>query len=201
MMQLSNESGLGRALDKFRPLCGKRIALLDADGFDFERLAALRQAFALAGAEVVLVAPTPDLTADQVDGRAIVLADARLCDTAPEVYHALCIPGSRAAVAVLRGSEEARHFVANFVRSGKWIGTLDNGPLLLESSGISGRTVTSDPALRAELERAGAAWVPEAVIADQRLVTAQGKDQLEAFVRVATLSFQEKRRDPPPGYH
>ena len=200
-MHLSHESGLGRALDKFRPLCGQRVALLEANGFDFERLATLREAFALAGAEVVLVASTPELATDQVSGRAIVQADVRLCDTAPEVYHALCIPGSRAAVAALRASEEVRQFVASFVRSGKWIATLDYGPLLLEDLGISGRTVTSDPALRAELESAGAAWVAEAVIADQQLVTAQGDGQLEAFVRVATLSLQEKRSDPPPGYH
>ena len=159
----------------------------------------MKEAFELAGAEVVLVAPEAELRSPS-DG-SIVRADVRLCDTAAEVYHALCIPGSKAAVSALRGSDEAWLFVASFARSGKWIATLDNGPLLLGDLGLDGRTMSSDPALRAELETAGALWVPDGVIADQRLVTAQGEAQLEAFVRVATLSFQEKRSDPPLGYH
>jgi protease I len=199
MMHLTAESGLARALEKFRPLCGKRVALLDADGLDIERLTTLKAAFELAGAEVVVVAPVQELR--QPDD-SIVQADVRLRDTAPEVYHSLCIPGASPAISALRRSPEALDFVRAFVDSGKWIATLDNGPLLLESVGIAAdRTVTSAPALRAELESAGATWVSEAVIADKQLVTAQGDAQLEAFVRVATLSFQEKRQGPPPGYH
>ena len=57
-MRLDGESGLGRALEKFRPLCGKRVALLEANGLNLARLDALRSAFELAGAEVVLVAPS-----------------------------------------------------------------------------------------------------------------------------------------------
>lgn len=122
-------------------------------------------------------------------------------DTSAEVYHTLCIPGFRRAVAALRRSPEAGDFVRSFASSGKWIGTLDHGVLLLEDVGVArGRTVTSDPSLRAELEQAGAAWVPEAVIVDQQLVTAQGAAQLEPFVRIASLCFQEKRSEPP-GYH
>jgi protease I len=200
MMHLNTDSGLGRALSKFRPLCGKRIALLDANGLNMARMAALCEAFELAGAEVVLVAPTSQLrsTADAEP----ISADVRLHDTAAEVYHALCIPGSAAAIVALRNSREACEFVYSFARSGKWIATLDHGALLLEDVGLAeGRTVTSDATLRDDLEQAGAAWVAEGVIADQQLVTAQGDAQLEAFVRVASLSFQEKRSDPPPDYH
>jgi protease I len=199
MMHLNGESGLGRALEKFRPLCGKRVALLEANGLDWTRLASLKEAFDLAGAEAVLVAPTAEL---QPRSGVLFRPDLRLEDTAPELYHAVCIPGSPAAVAALRASGEARDFVRSFARSGKWIATLDHGPLLLEDIGVaSGRTVTSDPALRAELENAGAAWVSEAVIADQQLITAQGDAQLEAFLGVVSLRLQEKRNDPPPGYH
>ena len=200
MMHLGGESGLGRALERFRPLCGKRVALLDANGLDLERLATLREAFALAGAEVIVVSPSAEL--QQSSDGARVPADACLRDTSPEVYHALCIPGAAAAVVALRSSAEARDFVLGFARSGKWIATLDHGALLLEDIGVTtGKTVTSDPSLRAELEHGGAVWVSDAVIADHQLVTAQGEPQLEAFVRIASLSFQEKRSDPPPGYH
>jgi protease I len=200
MMQLDGESGLGRALERFRPLCGKRVALLEADGLDLERLATLREAFARAGAEVVVVSPSAELR--QSSDGARVQADTCLRDTSPEVYHALCIPGAAGAVVALRSSAEARDFVRSFARTGKWIATLDHGPLLLEDIGITtGKTVTSDPSLRAELEQGGAVWVSDAVIADHQLVTAQGEAQLEAFVRIASLRFQEKRSDPPPGYH
>ena len=200
MMHLYTESGLGRALEKFRPLCGKRIAVLEANGLDLERLAALREAFALAGAEVIVVSPSSELRESSEGSQ--VQADTRVCDTAAEVYHALCIPGSSGAVAALRASREACDFVRSFARSGKWIATLDHGPLLLEDIGIAtGKTVTSAPSLRVELEHAGALWVSDLVITDHQLVTAQGDAQLEAFVRIASLSFQEKRSDPPPGYH
>lgn len=200
MMHLNSESGLGRALSKFRPLVGKRVAVLEADGLHAERLATLRQAFELAGAEVVVVAPTLELRPSDRSGSLRV--DERVQDTAPEVYHALCIPGAAAAVVALRNSREARAFVASFALQGKWIATLDHGLLLLEDLGlIGGRTITSDPALRAELEHSGAAWVSEAVITDEQLLTAQGDAQLEPFVRIASLSFHEKRSRPPPDYH
>src|SRR5450755_2565391 len=82
VMHLDTDSGLGRALSKFRPLCGKRIALLDANGLSVARLAALREVFELAGAEVVLVAPTSQLrsTADAEP----ISADVRVHDTAAE---------------------------------------------------------------------------------------------------------------------
>jgi protease I len=199
MMHINAESGLGRALGKFRPLCGKRIALLEASGLDWSRLATLKEAFELAGAEVVVIGPTLQL--EPASG-ATLRVDVSLADTAPEVYHALCIPGSREAVSALRASPEAAEFVRSFASCGKWIGTLDHGALLLEDAGVArGRTVTSDPSLRAELEQAGASWVPEAVIADHQLVTAQGLAQLEPFVRIASLCFQEKGSEPPPGYH
>ncbi|HEY4106178.1 MAG TPA: DJ-1/PfpI family protein [Polyangiaceae bacterium] len=200
MMHLNSESGLVRALEKFRPLCGKRIAMLEADGLDLERSTTLREAFELAGAEVVLIADNLELKRAK-DGEG-VRADARLRDAAPELFHALCIPGAAAAVEQLRRAPEACDFVRSFVEGGKWIATLDHGALLVEDAGLEpGVALTSNPEIRVELEAAGADWVSDAVIADHQLITARGDDDFEAFVRVASLSFQEKPSEPPPGYH
>lgn len=199
-MHLDSSTGLGRALEKFRPLCGKRLALLEGDGFEPERLTNLREAFELAGAEVVLLAPMPELRA--LGTGATLTADLTLSQARAEVFHALCIPGAPSAVDDLRRCPEALELVRHFSSSGKWIATLDRGLLLLDDAGVTaGTTVASPPALRAEVEHAGAVWTPEAVIAHHRLVTAQSDAQLEAFLRVASLSFQEKRSEPPPGYH
>ncbi len=199
MMHLDQDAGLGQALRKFKPLRGKRVALLDAEGFDRARLETLTEAYELAGAEVVLVAPAEELT----DARGErIIAQIAVSNTAAEVYHALCVPGSAAAIARLRDSTDACEFVRSFVQNGKWVALLDHGPLLLESTGVSaGRTLTSDPALQAELEHTGARWTSEPLISDQQLITAQGDAQLEAFLRVSSLSFQEKPSEPPPGYH
>jgi protease I len=199
-MQLHSSTGLGRALEKFRPLCGKRLALLEADGFELARLTNLREAFELAGAEVVLLAPLPELRAF---GTGVTLtADLSLSQARAEVFHALGIPGAPSAIEHLRRCPEALELVRHFSSSGKWIATLDHGLLLLDDAGVTaGTTVASAAALRSEVEQAGAVWTPEAVIAHRRLVTAQGDAQLEAFLRVASLSFQEKRSEPPPGYH
>src|ERR1700710_1907928 len=103
-MHLTNESGLGRALEKFRPLRNKRIALLEGNGLDLDRMATLRDAFELAGAEVTLISPTVGLL--QAGNGSTLSPDLRLNATVPDVYHALCIPGSASAVAALRASEE-----------------------------------------------------------------------------------------------
>jgi len=199
MMHLDNDAGLGKALARFRPLCGKRVALLEADGFDAARLETLRQAYELAGAEVVLVALTDELR-DAAGKR--TAADVAVANTAAEVYHALCVPGSARAISQLRDSTDACEFVHSFVQNGKWVALLDHGARLLESTGVSaGRTLTSNPDLRGELEHTGAHWVSEPVVSDQQLITAQGDAQIEAFLRISSLSFREKRSDPPPGYH
>ncbi len=199
MMHLENDEGLGQALRKFRPLTGKRIALLEADGCEASRLETLKEAYELAGAEIVLVAPSEQF--HDAQGNTIT-ADIAVGNTAAEVYHALCVPGSARAIAQLRNATEACEFVRSFVQNGKWVALLDHGPCLLESIGVSaGRTLTSAPGLREELEHTGAVWVSEPVISDQQLITAQGDAQLEAFLRVTSLSFQEKRSEPPPGYH
>lgn len=199
MMHLDNDAGLGQALRKFKPLRGKRVALLEAEGFDPHRLETLREAYELAGAEVVLIAPTDEL--EDMQGKR-VSADISVSNTAAEVYHALCVPGSARAIATLRDSTEACEFVRSFVQNGKWVALLDHGPLLLESIGVSaGRTLTSDPDLKDELVHTGAHWASEPVICDQQLITAQGDAQLATFLRVSSLSFQEKPSEPPPGYH
>lgn len=199
-MHLDSSTGLGRALEKFRPLCGKRLALLEADGFDLERLTNVREAFELAGAEVVLLAPALELRA--LGTSATLTADLTLTEARAEVFHALGIPGAPSAIERLRHCREALELVRDFSSSGKWIATLDHGLLLLDDAGVTAdTTVASPPDLRVEVERAGAMWTPETVIAHRRLVTAQGDAQLEAFLRVASLSFQEKRSEPPPGYH
>jgi len=199
MMHLHDDAGLGKALATFRPLRGKRVALLEADGFDSARLDTLKKAYELAGAEVVLVALADELRDSAGNRRA---ADVAVASTAAEVYHALCVPGSPRAISRLRDSTDACEFVHSFVQNGKWVALLDHAACLLESTGVSaGRTLTSAPDLRGELEHNGAHWVNEPIVSDQQLITAQGDAQLAAFVRVSSLSFREKRSEPPPGYH
>ena len=46
---------------------------------------------------------------------------------------------------------------------------------------VAGRTVTSWPSLRTDIENAGGTWVDEEVVVDRGLVTSRKPDDLPAF--------------------
>ena len=56
---------------------------------------------------------------------------------------------------------------------------------LVEADVVRGRTVTSWPSLQTDLRNAGASWVDQEVVVDERgpnvLITSRNPDDLEAF--------------------
>jgi protease I len=77
----------------------------------------------------------------------------------PEDYDALFLPGGRAPE-YLRLNEKVLEVTRYFSESDKPIGTLCHGPQILAAAGVlEGRKLTAYPAIRPEVEKAGAEWV------------------------------------------
>jgi protease I len=64
----------------------------------------------------------------------------------------------------------------------KPVGAICHGPwLLVEAGCVRGRTLTSYPSLRTDIQNAGGDWVDRTVISDQKLVTSRNPGDLPAF--------------------
>jgi len=62
---------------------------------------------------------------------------------------------------------------------------------LVEADVLQGRTVTSFPTVRKDIENAGGIWVDEEVVCDQGLVTSRTPDDLPAFCDKIVEEFEE----------
>ena len=99
----------------------------------------------------------------------------------PEDFDALVIPGGYAPDK-LRTETGVVKFVQGFFDGDKPVAAICHaGSLLVEANAVDGRTVTSWPSVRTDLENAGAKWVDKEVVVDGNLITSRNPDDLDAF--------------------
>lgn len=102
-------------------------------------------------------------------------------DLEAEDFDALVIPGGHSPDE-LRTDEDVVSFVKRFGETGKPIAAVCHGPqLLIEADLVDGRTVTSWPSVRKDLENAGAKWIDREVVEDGNLITSRKPDDMGAF--------------------
>ncbi len=176
-------------------LSGKRIAILMAnEGVEQVELTDPRDALRDAGAEVELIAPESGEIAafEHLDRAETFTADHGLAEVRAEGYDGLVMPGGVANPDQLRMEPRALEFVRAFFEQGKPVGAICHAPWMLVEAGVlSGRTVTSYPSLRTDIENAGGHWVDEEVAVDQGLVTSRKPDDLPAFNSKLIEEFPE----------
>jgi protease I len=127
------------------------------------------------------VAPSEGTIAAAHDAGSVTV-DAILTEVSPDQFDALLLPGGVANPDNLRTNELAVRFVKHFVDEQKPIAAICHGPwTLIEAGGVAGKTVTSWPSLKTDLENAGAKWVDEVFVTDGNLVTSRKPDDLPAF--------------------
>ena len=158
----------------------KRVAFLATDGFEDSELASPWQSVLGAGGEPVLVAPQPgSITGEHGHGVAVdlVTADARADD-----FDALVLPGGVVNADHLRLDRDAVRFARAFFEQHKPVAVICHGAwILTDADVVRGRTLTSYPSLRTDLQNAGATWVDEEVVVDSGLVSSRTPDDLPAF--------------------
>ena len=90
--------------------------------------------------------------------------------------------------------EEAVSFVSAFFEASKPVAAICHGPWMIAEAGAAdGRTMTSYPSIRTDLENAGATWLDKPVVVDQGLVTSRHPGDLEAFIEKMLEEIHEGR--------
>ena len=160
------------------------VAILAADGFEQVELVEPKKALEQAGATTKIVSPAASEVQgwnhfDKGDKFAV---DVPLERANADEFDALLLPGGVANPDQLRGNPKAVQFVKRFVESGKPIGVICHGPwTLIEANAVKGRTMTSWPTLKTDLQNAGAKWVDQEVVVDKGLVSSRKPADIPAF--------------------
>ena len=165
----------------------KKVAILATHGFETSEMMTPMKALQEAGADVTVVSlPESDekirgFTNGNWSGE--VTVDVTLPSANAADYHALVLPGGLMNPDRLRAFPDAVSFVRDFFEDGKPVSAICHAPwLLAEADVLEGRTITSYPSIRTDLENAGATWKDDSVIVDQGLVTSRSPEDLPAFV-------------------
>src|ERR687890_1642762 len=86
--------------------------------------------------------------------------DRTVSDADASEYDGLVLPGGVANPDNLRMDEDAVAFVQAFVDAGKPIAAICHAPwTLVEADAVKGRTLTSYPSVKTDIENAGGKWV------------------------------------------
>jgi protease I len=182
-------------------LDGRKIAILASDGVEQVELVEPRKALEDAGAQTELVSfEEGEIQGfDHLDHAGKLKVDRALSDVSADDYDGLVIPGGVANGDFLRADEDAVKFTADFARAGKPIAAICHAPWVLVEAGlVKGRTVTSFPALKTDIENAGGTWVDEEVHVEGGLVTSRKPDDIPAFSAKAIEEFCEGRHEEMP---
>ena len=175
-------------------LQGKKIAFLATDGVEQVEYTEPRKAVEQAGATAHLVSPKPDKIQgfNHLDKGDRFPVDKAVADAREADYDGLVLPGGVANPDALRTDKDAVQFVRSFFEAGKPVASICHGAwTLVEADVVKGRTLTSWPSLRTDIENAGGAWVDEEVHTDRGLVTSRKPDDLPAFNAKAIEEFAE----------
>lgn len=177
-------------------LNGKSIAILIAPrGTEEPEFVQPKQAVEAAGAKVTVISlegGTAETFNNDLDPGGKYPIDKTFSDVKADSFDGLLVPGGCVGADKLRGSQEAVAFVRSFFEQKKPVGLICHAPwILVEADVLDGRTVTSFPSLRTDIENAGGSWVDKQVVVDQGLVTSRNPHDLPAFCAKVIEEFAE----------
>jgi protease I len=173
-------------------LAGKKVAFLATDGVNEAELTAPREAFERAGAEVHLLSIKEGeiQSMNGLDKGKTYPVDRLVEKASSSDYIGLVLPGGVASPDKLRINEGAVRFVREFFFADKPVAAICHALwLLVEADVVRGRTVTSYPSLRTDIQNAGGTWVDKMVQVDQQLVTSRNVPDIPAFTDKAIQIF------------
>lgn len=181
-------------------LTGRRVAILATDGFEESELIEPLEALEEAGAEPVVVSLPDSAKRGTIRGwsdgewGSTVDVNVSIEGLAADDFQALVLPGGVMNPDKLRMNEDAVAFVSAFFEASKPVAAICHGPWMIAEAGAAdGRTLTSYPSIRTDLENAGATWVDEPVVVDQGLVTSRHPGDMEAFIDKMLEEIHEGR--------
>jgi protease I len=165
-------------------LKGKKVAFLATDMVEQVELTEPWKAVEEAGGRPELLSlEEGEIQAfNHYDKAKTFAVDHAVADVRADDYDALVLPGGVGNPDTLRTDGDAVRFVRELVEAGKPVGVICHGPwTLVEANVVRGRTLTSYPSVRTDIENAGGNWVDQEVIVDGMLVSSRDPDDLPAF--------------------
>ncbi len=162
-------------------LTGKRIAVLVEEGYEDLELWYPVLRLREAGAEVDIIGTGKS---PEYRGKYGVPCqeEKEIDDVKAEDYDGVVVPGGWAPDQ-LRRYPAILDFVREIFEAGKPVGSICHAPWVLISAKIlEGKTMTSTPAVKDDIENAGAKWVDRSVVMDGNLISARRPPDLPDFL-------------------
>lgn len=188
-MEQSNHGGIDQAVEGVgvaRTLQGKRIAVLMTDGVEQVEYTGPRSFLEEQGAQVILISPkgvgeeVQGMNHDQPGDKFKVEMNVK--DAMPSDFDALVLPGGEENPKLLRKDADSVAFVRNFYAEDKPLAAICHGPWVLIDAGIAeSKNLTSYPEIQDDMRAAGAEWVDQEVVIDDKLITSRKPDDIPAF--------------------
>ena len=165
-------------------LNGKSVAILATDGFEQVEMTEPKKALEDAGAKTTLISlqggKIKGFNHDERGDEFTV--DKTIDSVSVNDYDALLLPGGVANPDTLRTNRQAVAFVKAFADAGKPIAAICHGPwTLVEAGVVRGKTLTSWPSLKTDIQNAGGTWVDEEVHNHHGLITSRKPSDIPAF--------------------
>jgi protease I len=173
-------------------LSGIRVAILATDGFEQSELLEPRRALHEAGANTEIVS----LKSGEIKGwnhkdwGQSVAVDKTVDSVDAKNFDALLLPGGVMNPDNLRMNAKAVAFVRAFFAAKKPVAAICHGPwTVIEAGAAKGRTLTSWPSLKTDVQNAGGNWVDQETAVDGNLVTSRNPKDIPAFNREIVKLF------------
>jgi protease I len=179
-------------------LSGKRVAFLATDGVEqIELTEPWKKVEDEGGTPELISLESGEIQGfDHLDKADTFEVDRPVADADANDYDGLVLPGGVANPDFLRLNADAVQFTRSFFEAGTPVAAICHAPwTLVEADVVRGRTVTSWPSLRTDIENAGGTWVDEEVHVDAGLVTSRKPDDLPAFCEKLVEEFCEGRHE------
>ena len=175
-----------------KKLNGVRVAILATDGFEQSELLEPRRALDEEGAktEVVSLKNGEIKGWNHTEWGKTVAVDKTVDSVEANNYDALLLPGGVMNPDNLRMDAKAVAFVKAFFDAKKPVAAICHGPwTLVEAGAVKGRTLTSWPSLKTDIQNAGGKWVDQEAVVDGNLVSSRNPKDIPAFNREITKLF------------
>jgi protease I len=169
-----------------RELEGKRVAVLMTDGVEQVEYTGPRGFLEQHGAQVILI--SPKRVGETVQGMNhddkgdTFPVEMNVNDARPGDFDALVLPGGEKNPLELRKSPESIAFIRDFYATDRPLAAICHAPWTLIDAGIAeSRNLTSWPEIQDDLKKAGAEWIDQEVVIDEKLITSRKPDDIPAF--------------------
>ncbi|WP_340586717.1 type 1 glutamine amidotransferase domain-containing protein [Erythrobacter alti] len=173
----------------------QRIMILSTNGFEQSELEDPKSALEKAGYETTVVSPESGEIRGFSSGEwgDPVKVDMSLEEADASKFDALVLPGGQINPDILRMNDKAVQLVRDFNEAGKPVAAICHAPwMLIEAGMVEGRTLTSWPSVRTDLENAGGKVVDQEVAIDGNVITSRNPDDIPAFNEALIKQLKEQ---------